>query len=89
MSAKTNYRILMNELIEQKSEQITIPKLNPGALSNEDMKKATLRQICIWLSIVLAAVLYFALQAMINMPIQKNSILYAKYGTAKPSGQRG
>ena len=40
-------------------------------------------QICIWTSIGLCFILYFSVVALIDMPIQKSSILYAKYGTTK------
>jgi hypothetical protein len=52
-------------------------------LNDADMNTAFLRQINVWLPIILGFVLYFIIYEMINMPIQKNSILYAKYGTNK------
>lgn len=54
-----------------------------NALNDVDMNVAFVRQINIWLPIILGFVLYFIIYEMINMPIQKNSILYAKYGTNK------
>jgi hypothetical protein len=56
----------------------------PMPLSDPDFYKATMTQIYIWSSIILAAVLFFTIMALVDMPIQKNSILYAKYGTTKP-----
>lgn len=52
-------------------------------LSNEDMQASTIRQILIWLPTVLCITLYFVIMSLHEMPIQKNSILYAKYGTTK------
>lgn len=54
-------------------------------MNDKDMKQAMLRQIQIWLPISLAVILYFVVVALVEMPIQKNSILYAKYGTSKPN----
>lgn len=47
------------------------------------MNDMLLKQIYIWLGIGLALVLYFSVMAMVDMPIQKSSILYAKYGTSR------
>jgi hypothetical protein len=54
-------------------------------MSPDDFNYASLRQIMIWLPIILATVLFVTVMALIDMPIQKNSILYAKYGTTKTS----
>jgi len=54
------------------------PGMNP-----EDMNKSFIRVIQIWFPIAIVFVLYFVVFEMVNMPIQKNSILYAKYGTNK------
>jgi hypothetical protein len=59
-----------------------ITNVQPG-MSLEDMNKSFIRVIFIWFPISIAFVLYFVIYEMINMPIQKNSILYAKYGTNK------
>ncbi len=58
-------------------------KMPYNVLSQEDMDAAFIRQICIWLPISLGLVLLFTVLGLIYMPIQKNSILYAKYGTTK------
>ena len=50
---------------------------------SEGLNDMLLRQIFIWTGIGLFAVLYFSVMAMIDMPIQKSSILYAKYGTSR------
>jgi hypothetical protein len=52
-------------------------------MGDEDMNASALRQILIWLPIGLIFVLYFTVMSLVDMPIQKNSILYAKYGTSK------
>lgn len=54
-------------------------------MNNNDFKKSMIRQICIWTPIILFIALYFIVISIIDMPIQKNSILYAKYGTTKPA----
>jgi len=52
-------------------------------MNDDDMNASMVRQINIWLPIILGFILYFIIYEMVNMPIQKNSILYAKYGTNK------
>lgn len=64
---------------------ITGNKFGNSRMDNNDFKKSMIRQICIWTPIILFVSLYFIVLAIIDMPIQKNSILYAKYGTTKPS----
>ena len=54
----------------------------PG-MNMDDFNSSSFRCIQIWFPIVLAFILYFVVYEMVNMPIQKNSILYAKYGTNK------
>ena len=44
---------------------------------SEGLNDMLLRQIGLF------AVLYFSVMAMVDMPIQKSSILYAKYGTSR------
>ena len=51
----------------------------------EDLNKAFIRNIIIWISITLVFVLYFAVTSLVDMSIQKTSILYAKYGCSKSS----
>ena len=41
------------------------------------------KQIIIWSTIGLIFILYFSVVALVDMPIQKSSILYAKYGSNK------
>lgn len=57
----------------------------PSKLKEDDFQKALLFQISIWLPIILVLILFFTIITLVDMPIQKNSILYAKYGTTKPS----
>jgi hypothetical protein len=52
-------------------------------MTEEETQKSFLRQIMIWLPITLVLVLWGAIMLLADMPIQKNSILYAKYGTTK------
>jgi hypothetical protein len=60
-----------------------VGKDNFKGMNDKDMSESFARQIYIWLPIILGFILYFIIYEMINMPIQKNSILYAKYGTNK------
>jgi len=60
-----------------------------GGMNDSDMTASFIRQINIWLPIMLGFILYFIIYEMINMPIQKNSILYAKYGTNKAEKMGG
>lgn len=53
-----------------------------NAEESAQMNEMLLKQIFIWSSIFLTFVLYFAFMGMIEMPIQKTSILYAKYVTS-------
>ena len=41
------------------------------------------KQIVVWSTIGLIFILYFSVVALVDMPIQKSSILYAKYGSNK------
>lgn len=77
----------------QKSNRLLI-ETNPASASdkivssnskitNEDFTKIHFRQIMIWLPIGLALVLYFVIMAIIDMPITKSSMLYAKYLSSK------
>jgi hypothetical protein len=52
-------------------------------MSDDEFNKTTLKQILIWLPIILSLVLGAVVLALVEMPIQKNSILYAKYGTGR------
>ena len=67
-SEKEAYKTMMLQMTQEESEGLN------------DM---LLRQIFIWTGIGLFAVLYFSVMAMVDMPIQKSSILYAKYGTSR------
>lgn len=63
-----------------------IRQMQVGEAANADettqANQMLLKQIFIWTSIFLAFVLYFAFMGMVEMPIQKTSILYAKYVTS-------
>lgn len=63
----------------KKSYRVMLAKMS--AEEGKTMNDMLLKQIYIWLGIGLAFVLYFSVMAMVDMPIQKSSILYAKYGT--------
>jgi len=53
------------------------------SMNQDQMYASTLRNIMIFLPITLAIVLYFVIMSLADMSLQKNSILYAKYGTTK------
>jgi hypothetical protein len=53
------------------------------SMDQEQMYASTLRNIMIFLPITLAIILYFVVMSLVDMSVQKNSILYAKYGTTK------
>ena len=53
------------------------------SMDQEQMYASTLRNIMIFLPITLAIILYFVIMSLVDMSVQKNSILYAKYGTTK------
>jgi hypothetical protein len=69
----------------RKLEAYSAPSSLPynKGMSDDQMDASTLRNIFIWLPIGLSFVLYFVIMSLVDMPIQKNSILYAKYGTTK------
>jgi hypothetical protein len=52
-------------------------------MTDSEMQAAMIRNIQIWLPIGLTLVLYFVIMSLAYMTNQKNSILYAKYGTTK------
>ena len=86
----SQYKVSYPDMIQQFQKRIltatddSAPSKMPyNVLSQDDMNAAFIRQICIWLPISLGLVLLFTIFALIDMPIQKNSILYAKYGTTK------
>jgi sterol desaturase/sphingolipid hydroxylase (fatty acid hydroxylase superfamily) len=49
----------------------------------QDLQNSLSNEIYYFSMIGLVFVLYFSVMALINMNIQKSSILYAKYGTSK------
>ena len=57
------------------------PKNGTALVTKMDEKLR--RQVTIWTSIGLCAVLYFSVMAIIDMSNPKSSILYAKYDTTK------
>lgn len=84
-----SYQGLLEQLSSGRRLQEVAPN-NPSpkpsvtsSMSDDDMKKSTIKQIMIWLPIVLSITLFFVIMSLHEMPIQKNSILYAKYGTTK------
>ncbi len=83
---KNSYRLLLEETQTVNTGDSTNHKTSAGVkigLNDVDMNAAFVRQINVWLPIILGFILYFIIYEMVNMPIQKNSILYAKYGTNK------
>ena len=51
--------------------------------SSKDDHKRLANEIYYFTMIGLVFILYFSVMALLNMNIQKSSILYAKYGTSK------
>jgi hypothetical protein len=88
---ESQYKVSYAALLEQMNGRMLIERTNVAVsttkpynvMNEDDMNAAFIRQICIWLPISLAVVLFFTVFALIDMPVQKNSILYAKYGTTK------
>lgn len=82
---KHSYRLLLEELQSVNTGNTTDNKSSgiKIGMNDVDMNTAFVRQINVWLPIILGFILYFIIYEMVNMPIQKNSILYAKYGTNK------
>ncbi len=88
---EAQYKVSYAALLEQINGRILNENTNSGSsikrpynvMNDDDMDASFIRQICIWLPISLGIVLFFTVFALIDMPVQKNSILYAKYGTTK------
>lgn len=57
-------------------------ELNDDSSSIDDHKRLS-NEIYYFTMIGLVFILYFSVMALLNMNIQKSSILYAKYGTSK------
>ena len=57
-------------------------ELNNDSSSIDDHKRLS-NEIYYFTMIGLVFILYFSVMALLNMNIQKSSILYAKYGTSK------
>jgi hypothetical protein len=81
--------LLQHDVRRLQDEELVVtnaPKNTSGVpmkMNENDFKESTLKQIMIWLPITLVLVLWGTIMLLANMPIQKNSILYAKYGTTK------
>ena len=83
---KVSYSALLQEMNDRVliASDVSNKSSRPyNVLNEDDMNAAFIRQICIWLPISLGFVLFFTIFALVDMPVQKNSILYAKYGTTK------
>ena len=52
-------------------------------MNNDDFSYSLTRQIKIWFPIGIILILYFAVMMLVQMPIQKSSILYANYISKK------
>ena len=68
---------------EEEKEAYKTMMLTMTQEESEGLNDMLLRQIFVWTGIGLFAVLYFSVMSMVDMPIQKSSILYAKYGTSR------
>jgi ABC-type microcin C transport system permease subunit YejE len=67
-----------------KFETVTLPSASPSHPTLKEpmpMAKIALKQSYIWVSIILAVVLFFSVLALLNMDIdkEKDTILYAKF----------
>jgi hypothetical protein len=93
---KITSRVLAETVAEQdKPKEATKDTAGPSVvpakpvfatrLSDKDMFDCQIRNILIFLPIVLVFVLYYAVMSIIEMPITKSSLLYAKYGSSKTS----
>ena len=71
---------LENEAIKSSYNQMY---LRMAAQTDPTLGRKILFQFFLWSGIGLAFVLYFGVMAMVDMPITKNSILYAKYGISR------
>ncbi len=69
-----------NNAIKRNLEESVSPEIQEVRKTMSDRLRI---QIVIWTSIGLAAVLYFTVMALIDMPNPKSSILYAKYDTTR------
>ena len=58
-------------------------EINNDDSSSKDDHKRLASEIYYFTMIGLVFILYFSVMALLNMNIQKSSILYAKYGTSK------
>jgi hypothetical protein len=76
-------RKLQDEELLASENEIRTTYSVPPKMSQDEFKASTIKQIFIWLPITLILVLWGAIMLLADMPIQKNSILYAKYGTTK------
>jgi len=54
----------------------------------QDMFDMMIRNILIFMPLSLSFVLYFTIMSMVDMPITKSSLLYAKYGSSKTAIQQ-
>ncbi|MCQ2815816.1 MAG: hypothetical protein MJ252_00975 [archaeon] len=71
---------LEKEAIKNSYEQMYVRMLQQN---DKILGQKILFQYFMWTGICLAFVLYFGIMAMIDMPIIKSSILYAKYGISR------
>ena len=82
---------LSRKLEEVNAPTVVVPttktKTQGKVLSDSDMSDMQIRNILIGLPIVLAIILYYTIMSLIDMPIIKSSLLYAKYGSSKTSVQ--
>lgn len=80
--SKANRKVIM--LLAQ-TQTVTSGSSSPKQMSPDDFNYSMRRQIFIWFPITFALILFTSVWALIDMPIQKSSILYANYVSKKSS----
>lgn len=74
-------------------DNVSTATANPSApvkagTPEQDMFDMMIRNILIFMPLSLSFVLYFTIMSMVDMPITKSSLLYAKYGSSKTAIQQ-
>jgi len=91
-----NTDLIQKSATSRKLEEVDAPVLPAQATpkvvakattSDQDMFDMQIRNILIFLPIVLVFILYYSVMSIVDMSITKSSLLYAKYGSSKTSVQ--
>lgn len=75
--------VLCNQEAKMQKSYNEMLRIMAESEQEAEVSEMLITQIFLWTSIALVFILYFSVKALIDMPIQKSSILYAKYGTTK------